>query len=552
MTDPTAPVVEYGEIFTRRWVVETLLDLVGYETSRPLHELVLVEPSVGSGAFLVPIVERLVESAKKHDVSLLDLGSAIWASDVQEIHVEVSRKAVSTVLQENGLDGDQADALSAKWVRTTDYLLDDEVVEADIVVGNPPYIRSDDLDKRTEASYRHLWPTMKGRADIFVGFFEKGLASLKPNGTLGYICADRWMRNSYGANLRRLVGDHYSVDVLWQMHDVDAFEVEVSAYPAITVLSNKEQGPVLLADTTAAFGEESARALASFGREERERLDGPGFKAHKVDGWFKGDALWPSGDPDRIALLEHLNEHFDPLQDPATGTKIGIGVATGADAAYLTKNPELVEAGRALPMAMAKDIRSGTFVWGGEYLLNPWDDEGRLIDIDEYPRMKAALEAHDSIKKRFVAKKNPDRWHRTIDKVNPALTETPKLYLRDMSATIQPVFDRGGFYPHHNLYYVVSEKWDMEVLGGLLLSRIAQAFVDSYGVKMRGGTMRFQAQYLRMIRVPSPDSLSRAVSEALRTAFQDRDVDAATRAAEDAYDLPESMREVSEYGAVAG
>lgn len=543
MSDPGVGAVEYGEIFTRRWVVETLLDLVGYEPSRPLHELVLVEPSVGSGAFLVPIVERLVQSAKKHRVPLGDLGSAIWAGDVQEIHVDVSRKAVSTVLQENGLDCDQADALANKWVRTTDYLLDDEVVEADFVVGNPPYIRSDDLDKRTEATYRHLWPTMKGRADIFVGFYEKGLASLKPNGKLGYICADRWMRNAYGASLRRLVGDHYSVDVLWQMHDVDAFEVEVSAYPAITVLSNKAQGPVLLADTTAEFGEASARTLVAFGCEGLERLDGPGFKAHKVEGWFKGDALWPSGDPDRIALLEYLNEHFNPLQDPVTGTKIGIGVATGADAAYLTRAPELVEDGRALPMAMAKDIRSGTFVWGGEYLLNPWDDEGRLVDIDDYPKMKAALEAHDSIKKRFVARKNPDKWHRTIDKVNPALIKTPKLYLRDMSATIQPVFDRGGYYPHHNLYYVVSERWDMEVLGGILLSRIAQAFVDSYGVKMRGGTMRFQAQYLRMIRVPDPNSLSTEVSDALRSAFRDRDVDAATRAAAQAYGLPASMRE---------
>ena len=141
-----------------------------------------------------------------------------------------------------------------------------------------------------------------------------------------------------------------------------------------------------------------------------------------------------------------------------------------------------------------------------------------------------------------MAKKNPDKWHRTIDKVNPALIGTPKLYLRDMSATIQPVYDEGGFYPHHNLYYVVSEKWDMQVLGGILLSRIAQAFVDSYGVKMRGGTMRFQAQYLRMIRLPDPTSICPDVADQLRVAFADRDVDAATKGAERAYGLPEGSQ----------
>lgn len=543
MKENPAVVVEYGEVFTRRWIVETLLDLVSYDPARPLHELVLVEPSVGSGAFLIPIVERLIESAQRDQVPMGSLSAAIWARDLQQAHVDVSRKAVSNLLQQSGLTPTSADGLASTWIRQADYLLDEEIVAADIVVGNPPYIRSDELDKRTEATYRHLWPTMKGRADIFVGFYEKGLVSLKPGGKLGFICADRWMRNAYGANLRRLVGDQFSVETLWQMHDVDAFEAEVSAYPAITVLSRQKQGQVLVADTTSEFEEASAKELIAFGRDKSERLDGVGYKAHKVDGWFKGEALWPSGDPDRIALLEYLNDHFEPLQNPATATKIGIGVATGADQAYLTADPKSVEDGRALPIAMAKDIRSGTFKWGGQYMLNPWGNDGHLIDIESHPKMKAALEAHDSIKKRFVAKKNPDKWHRTIDKVNPALINTPKLYLRDMSATIQPVYDSGGFYPHHNLYYVVSDHWDMQVLGGILLSRIAQAFVDSYGVKMRGGTMRFQAQYLRMIRVPDPTRIPADVAQELRVAFEQRDVDAATRAAERAYGLPKEMCE---------
>ena len=35
---------------------------------------------------------------------------------------------------------------------------------------------------------------------------------------LGFICADRWMRNAYGSHLRELITTHYAVESVWQMH----------------------------------------------------------------------------------------------------------------------------------------------------------------------------------------------------------------------------------------------------------------------------------------------------------------------------------------------
>jgi hypothetical protein len=106
-----------------------------------------------------------------------------------------------------------------------------------------------------------------------------------------------------------------------------------------------------------------------------------------------------------------------------------------------------------------------------------------------------------------------------------------------MKATIQPVLDPGFGYPHHNLYWITSAGWDLEVLGGILLSRVAQMFVEAYGVKMRGGTLRFQAQYLRLIRVPAPGSVPPALAARLKRAFQTRDVSEATAAALETYGL---------------
>ena len=379
---------------------------------------------------------------------------------------------------------------------------------------------------------------MRGRGDIYIGFIERCLAMLNPGGRVGFICADRWMRNQYGADLRSLVSAGYSVEHIWSMHDVDAFEAQVSAYPAITVIANAAQGSAIVADTTAEFGAQQAFALAMASSNGAfEDFTDIGVKAHRLPHWFDGDKLWPTGSPARLALVERLTDQFGPLHDPATGTKVSIGVATGADRVYVTKDADAVERERLLPLSMGHDLATGVFQWQGNFLVNPWDDWGRLVSLSDYPRMAAYLEDHPELKQRFVAKKTPDSWYRTIDKVNAGIIAKPKLLLQDMKAHIHPVLETGGHYPHHNLYYVVSDAWDMEVLGGLLLSRVAQAFIEAYCVRMRGGTLRFQAQYLKQIRVPHPESIRAEVAARLIDAFRSRDVDGATQAAAVAYKI---------------
>lgn len=539
MTGPRPVQLSYGEIFTRRWVVDVLLDLTEYTSDRDLGALHLLEPSCGSGAFLQPIVERLIASAQTHGRDLATLGGAIRAYDLQRGHVDASRQLCVEKLTSAGLAGSSATRIASAWVQHADFLLAQvEDRNVDVVVGNPPYVRYDDLDDSTAAMYRSTWRSMKGRGDIYVGFIERSLTMLKPGGRIGLICADRWMRNQYGAALRKVVATRYAVEHVWTMHEVDAFESDVSAYPAITVVANRPQRSAVVADTTAQFGASSASALTKWATDDTSTdFSDTGVQAHRLPHWFPGGELWPTGSPKRLALIEHLTERFGPLHDPGTGTKVSIGVATGSDKAYVTKDPDVVEGDRMLPLAMRRDLMSGTFDWQGNYLVNPWDDSGRLIDLADYPRMAAYLGNHPALKERFVARKNPRRWHRTIDKVHADVINKPKLLLQDMKAHIHPVLETGGFYPHHNLYYIVSEKWDMEVLGGLLLSRVAQAFIEAYCVRMRGGTLRFQAQYLKKIRVPDPSCIPDGVAGRLRTAFASRDVEAATAAAADAYGI---------------
>ena len=72
----------FGAVFTRRWVAESILDLIGFEPTRDLAALHLLEPACGAGAFLEPIVERLIESANTHGRALESLGDSLANAEV--------------------------------------------------------------------------------------------------------------------------------------------------------------------------------------------------------------------------------------------------------------------------------------------------------------------------------------------------------------------------------------------------------------------------------------------------------------------------------------
>ena len=546
LIDPTLTITEpKGVVYTRRWVVDLLLDLAGYQSRNNLVDALTVEPSAGDGAFLGPMIERLVESCRRLGRPLSDCQDSLVAYELNAASAERTRALAVGILVQRGEKLPVAERLAESWVRTGDYLFEAIGIEADFVIGNPPYVRLEDIPEQTAAAYRNAYPTMCGRADLYVAFFEAALRRLKANGVCAFICADRWMRNQYGAELRDLITSAYDVEFVIEMHRADAFDDEVDAYPAITVIRRKSQGPVVVAsagpDAVKAAPQTLAATLHATGRGHPHILP-PGLRTALIEKWFKGSAPWPCHSPEQLALLRRLEEQFFTLESNA---KVGIGVATGNDRVFITKDPGLVECSRLLKLALAKDICSGKLAWSGHYLVDPWNSKG-LVELDKYPRLRAYFEEHDvALKKRHTAAKNLHGWYKTIDRVTHSLASKPKLYIADIKNALDPVLDAGETYPHHNLYFIESEAWNLEVLGGLLLSAVGQFFVASYGVRMRGGYWRFQAQYLRRIRVPDPKTLSNVQSQDLVQAFRERDRERATRAALTIYGVTEQEMETA-------
>ena len=517
-----------GVVYTKAWVVELLLDLAEYRSDKNLVDAVAVEPAAGDGAFLGPMIDRLIASCRKLGRPLADCGGSLVAYELDVASAGRAHALAVNILIKRGIGKAVAESLAGSWVRTADYLFEANRLEADFVIGNPPYVRLEDIPEETAALYRETFSTMRGRADLFVAFFEAALCQLKTGGVCAFICADRWMRNQYGAELRELVTSAYSVDVVLEMHDADAFHDEVDAYPAITVIRHKGQGPAIVASAAAGAvktkPDKLAATLQATGLGEARALP-EGLKAAVVEKWFKGSKPWPCNSPEQLALLRKLEERFLALESDA---KVGIGVATGNDDVFITTDTGLVERSRLLKLALVRDIWGGKLEWSGHYLVDPWNSQG-LVELEKYPRLKEYFERHgEALKKRHTAKNNRAGWYKTIDRVTHALTAKPKLYIPDIKNTLEPVLDRGETYPHHNLYFIESDTWDLEVLGGLLLSAIGQFFVASYGVRMRGGYWRFQAQYLRRIRVPDPKTISKLQAKELIEAFRQRDRKRAT------------------------
>ncbi|WP_282710963.1 Eco57I restriction-modification methylase domain-containing protein [Lancefieldella sp. Marseille-Q7238] len=524
-----------GVVYTRSWVAELVLDIAGYTKDKPLWRQIIIEPSCGGGSFLKPIVERLSYAAIRDDRFDADnLYSALSSYDLDENSVRKSRMLVVEVLVANGMEPFDAQALSEVWIKHGDYLLADGL-KCDYCVGNPPYLRATNINQKSRELYCARFSTMTKGCDLFVAFIQHGLEALNDDGALCFICADRWMQNQYGRNLRGFISHGYHLDKIIRMYDVDAFEENVSAYPSITRI-DRGSGNVLYANCNHEFGPQNVKELKEWMTSHKDDYQCATFSATAFEP-LGDDSIIPLAAPDRIKLVTSLLRKLPSLEE--TNVKIGIGLATGRDSVFLTDQEGIVETERMLPAFNMRDWRRGRRerrLW----LINPWEKDNSLINLDEWPLTKAYFSRHKAeLDQRHIARKDPSAWYRTIDKPNGNLFGEPMLLFPDMAAKAEPIYSDGSKYPCHNCYWIVSKSWDLAVLGGLLMSDIAEAFVDALGVKMRGGTLRFQAQYLRLIHVPWPSEIPEEVQHRLKEAFISGDRIQANSAARAAYQLGE-------------
>jgi len=507
---------ERGAVFTKTGVVEAILDLCGYTDNHLLHEMRFLEPSFGGGDFIFIAVERLMSAFMRSggdpSQSFDALTDCIRGFELHTATFGDTRERLANLLATLGVPEEQAVMLTESWLVNDDFLLARIDGSFDVVAGNPPYVRQERIPETLLKAYKRKYRTLYDRADLYIMFYERGLDLLTGGGVLGYICANRWVKNKYGGPLRLKVAEGYRLKHFLDLERADAFHEEVIAYPAITVIQRGTHGPTHVATEN----QESAVGLHAVVEElQRSEQGEPATGVAVVHDVAVGRSPWLLDAPHILNLLRYLESGFLTVEQ--SGAKVGIGVATGADRVFIRAYDELaVEPDRKLRLAMAADCANGGVTWSGKGVINPYLKAGGLAPLADYPRFSAYMHEHgDVLKQRHTARKQPSKWYRTIDRIYPDLTHQPKLLIPDIKGEAVVSFDPGECYPHHNLYVVTSDLWDLQALQAVLRSSVALTFVAAYCVRMAGGFLRFQAQYLRRIRVPDPRTLTKQEVDAL-------------------------------------
>ena len=484
----------HGDVPTAPDVVRYMLDVVGYTTDKNLSDIIILEPSCGEGEFVVEIARRLIESARHFGFDAQDaFVKCVYGYDIVEEKIQQCRGR----LLDLGLDPSDSHIVVGDFLSV-------RVPEVDLVVGNPPYVRYENIPAGQLDYIKNTFPTFHYRADLYIPFFEKSLRLLKPGGKHCFICANRWLKNEYGKKLRRLVARCFRLETIINLERADAFQEEVLAYPAITLISNNVRSH------TFRYAEvERVADLTNLNSTERN--------TPHDDDW--SDAFIQA-DHSQLYTIEEL------------GFKIGIGVATGADKIFISSElPDLVEAELLLPALNAKDLRGDTMRWHQEYLLNPYTSTGELISLSRYPQAARYLESHrEKLADRHVARKNISKWYKTIDRINPKLKAEAKILLPDMSGNRYIFVDEGQFYPLHNLYYVTGHSVrKLKILSAVLMSDIIRQQIGSITNNMNGGFPRWQSQYLRKLKVPDLMSMDTTSEDQLIQSYDERNIEAVNR-----------------------
>jgi adenine-specific DNA-methyltransferase len=487
----------HGLVLTKPIVVETMLDRVGYESRRDLSKIKVTEPASGDGAFALEIIHRLFKSSLNFNFCFQKALSNLTFFELdKDMATRLKERLASTL--------SNYQAVLPDIVRMEDFLLS-ESDRCDLLIGNPPYVRHENIPEKQKDIYKRKYSTFRHRSDLYIGFYEKGLSILNDGGTLSFICSNRWLKNQYGQGLRSLIQRKYSLFEIIDLEETCPFEEEVTAYPAITTIRNS--GRPTKANYYKINDIDDLRSIdKNFGITRT--LD-----VFNSMNWFPYE--WTREDHEKfLSTIE------------SQGFKIGIGVATGLDKVFIREDfKSLIEPELLLPILTSKDLKNNKLNWSGNYIINPFDNTGKLIDLSKYPKAKEYFESQrEVLERRHVAKRNPQNWYKTIDRINPSLIAKDKIILPDISGNSHLFIDKGNYYPHHNLYYITGGSYNrLVILASILESEFVRNQLSELGTTMNGGYPRWQSQNLKKLKIPFIDSMPAETSDALIQAYHNRD-----------------------------
>ena len=164
-----------GAFFTPDYIIDFIINEI-----QPKENDTNLDPSCGCGAFLVGLTDYYKRTFNKPIKKIIK--ENIFGSDILEYNIHRAKLILTIYALQNGeqlKDTDfnlyHQDSLRTSWKMSFDN-----------IVGNPPYVKFQDLTDDNRNYLAKHWTTVEGGTfNLYFAFFELGHKLLKPTGKLG-------------------------------------------------------------------------------------------------------------------------------------------------------------------------------------------------------------------------------------------------------------------------------------------------------------------------------------------------------------------------------
>lgn len=243
----------YGQFYTSPDVV----DLINSFCIRSQDASVL-DPACGGGTFLVRgyARKRVLAARANADTNHQKLLSELFGVDIGLLPAQLATINLAVrhvgaesnypqIARSNFFDAERGYPL-LHLPLTGSAMRDVVLVNLDAVVGNPPYIRQEDigreLKKRLTNQFAKEWPKqmpLSGRSDIYAYFFTHAAAMLKPGGYLGFVTSIGWLDTDYGFRLQEFLLRNFRIIAVIESQVEKWFE-DARVTTAVTIVQRED------------------------------------------------------------------------------------------------------------------------------------------------------------------------------------------------------------------------------------------------------------------------------------------------------------------------
>ena len=395
----------------------------------------------------------------------------------------------------------------------------------DMIIANPPYVRTQIMGARRAQALAKQFG-LSGRLDLYYAFVLAISRVLKPNGTIGLIVSNRFMKTKSGAVIRKALIEQLNIRRAWDLGDTKLFDAAV--LPAVIILDGKgcrkvqSPGFTSIYETDKAASRRSTDPLSALDCEGFVRTD-DGRRFHvqhgRLDTSGTDDGVWRLANSVADGWLAAVSEH-------SWGTfrrvgRVRVGVKTCADSVFIRNDwaevtgvecPELLRP--LITHHVARRFKPSTLTCPFLILYPHENVRGRrrAMDLTRYPRSLAYLEAHRAtLESRGYVASAGREWYEIWVPQNPDAWRQRKVVFRDIAD--QPTFwiDLDGSVVNGDCYWLICDDAEHSDLLWLAVSVGNSTFIERFydyrfNNKLYAGRRRFMTQYVEAFPLPNPQS----------------------------------------------